>query len=62
MTTALHLINPHVIKISFWLSARPALVRAAMVALPIVLALAAALLSHSAAYACGLASGGGCGG
>ncbi len=63
MTTALHLINPQVTKISFWLSARPALARVAMVALPIVFGVAAALLSHNAAYACDLMSGGGgCGG
>ena len=58
MTTALHL-NPHLAGITLWLSARPALVRASMVALPVVLALAAALLSHGAAYAEPASGGGG---
>lgn len=62
MTTAFHL-NSRLTRITLWLSERPVLVRAAMVALPVVLALAAALLSHSAAYACQPGTGGGgCGG
>ncbi len=61
MTTALHL-NSRLIRITLWLSERPVLVRAAMVALPVVLALAAALLSHSAVYAEPGSGGGSVGG
>jgi hypothetical protein len=43
---------------ALWLAGHPAVVRAAMIALPAVLALAAALLTHSPAYADPLGSGG----
>ncbi len=48
-------------KVSLWLIEHPAIVRAALIALPIALALAAALLAYSPAYACPAgSSGSGC--
>jgi len=61
MTTALRL-NSRLTRITLWLSERPVLVRAAMVALPVVLALAVALLSHNSVYAQPISGGGGVGG
>ena len=45
-------------KMSLWLIEHPAVVRAALIVLSIALALAAALLAYSPAYACPAASGG----
>jgi len=54
-------LNAQTIRLAVWLNQHPAAVKVAMVALPIALALAAALLMHDLAYACPVA-GQGCSG
>ncbi len=51
-------IESHAVRLALWLDQNPELVRVAVIAVPVVLALALALLGHDLAYACPVAGQG----
>ena len=54
-------LSNSVASFGLWLAQNPSVVRTALVALPLLLALGAALLTSGSVYACPAGSGGSCG-
>jgi hypothetical protein len=54
MTRSLSL-ESHAVRLALWLDQNPQLVRVAVIAIPVLLALALALFGHDVAYAYGVA-------